>query len=1165
MLLSFQFLSSFSSSSSFYFVIRLFTIGLDMLHENGTLVVDENGNAVPTYSNKDIMTLARGWTGFNTQEARTNLEASGSLRRQGQNNDIDPMRISSKEGRDAFPKLGLDYGNGEDRRYIGDDLPLCSSLPAKAFLAEGATYRFLGSSPNPTMSRPSVPFHSRHGKSPRLTLSPESSSLYKALCNAADSSESSKCRFQSIVVLEKNLECDGTCLPTPIGGDQETCECSIDEPRVVRLDPSSATGSKLPIYYEYVRPPCATMAFESGEDSFSVVKEIGSFGSAMCAPKDLPVAGTACCDDEGSIQAESVCVFLSERVSFYTASDRCKAIGKSVCKWNTLPANARCGTKGGKWEGLQFQWTNSPCRVRAAVNPEGDVAVIHDVSSQNGPAMGRVSEAGATYFRVEWEGNGNYPLASRGCSPSCTVSGTNCLCDVEVNNKSVHIGDGKFSFRNPPMFGTNLIDPSQRDGLYETDAILKHLLHHPNVAPFIATRLIQLLITSNPSPRYVQSVAHAFKTGRFSESHQSSNKFGSGRYGDMEAVVAAIFLDPEARSTALAVDRTHGRAREPLLKVMHFLRSMELGADEERQIHLPELRSKIGQEAHYSPSVFNFFIPSFQPIGPVLASNLVSPESQLLDPPQVLSFINGITSVTKYGLADCGYGFGSENERFKLKDRPYEEFFACGSMKQVPYQLYWKPSQWGDAGKVVQELDIVLTGGRLSPTSRHVIERVYSDTLSSVGRIEALGRAQAMVALSAEYHSTNAINDNINSAPTKSRDEISGNIASVAVARQQDEPQASDYKAVIYLFAAGGMDSHSILVPLDGCMPTDLHHQYKKIRNNIALSRKDLLSIDVAPGAQPCTQFGIHSSLTTVKKLFEEGDATFIANVGNLITPLTKIEYDGNDSDKIPPSLFAHNTQQRATQTLQAQNARAHGVLGRLGDALNAQAREDNNDVSEAFSAYSISGSPKALEGAPGVSRVADVLSSKGITGLSIVSRKIESAIKAVHAPRSSSIYAETFSDRVTSSIARAKELGAKLKRRGLVNGSWHLPADSPSCCTSDICMQLQQVAQIIMNRDTLEAKRDAFFVQQDGYDTHNNNLPRLQSLLDDLDEALNCFAEELKAQGVWDKTAIVLASDFGRSLPSNGLGTDHGEFVLIYGILWCPSSHNWVVVCCLI
>jgi len=959
----------------------------------------------------------------------------------------------------------------------------------------------------------------------------------------------------------------------------------------------------------------------------------------MCTEKNLPIAGTACCDGDGSISAESVCVFLSERVSFGTAKDRCDAMGKNICQWNSLPANARCGTtQGAKWEGLQFQWTNAPCRIQAAVNPDGDVGVIHDVSSQNGPVMGRVSEAGATFFRVDWEGSDNYPKVSRGCSSNCTVIDTKCICDIEVDTHAVYrgsqlptnresalqqlhigaldpysfasgtysvcqspgcirlkeiekllvhtrtstpvgvdknlmldefvifefldlnekkkerkffantmsivrLGDGEYSFRNPPMFGTNLIDPSQRDGLYETEHLLHHLLHHPNVAPFIATRLIQLLVTSNPSPRYVQSVAAAFKTGRFGDRHRSSGEFGSGEYGDMGAVAAAVFLDPEARSTTLTVDKTYGRAREPLLKVMHFLRSMELGAEEERQVHLPELRKKIGQEAHYSPSVFNFFMPSFQPIGPVLASNLVSPESQLLDPPQVLSFINGITSVAKYGLADCGDGFGSENERFKLQDLPYQEVFACNSMKQVPYQLKWKPSQWENGGQVVKELDFVLTGGRLSQTSQNLIEKMYSETLSSVGRFEALSRAQAMIALSAEYHSTNAVKDGGDIAtPITHRDKMTGNVASVAVGRQQGLAFESDYRAIVYLFAAGGMDSHSVLVPLDGCSPTDLYHQYKKIRSNIALSHKELLPIDVAPGSQPCTRFGVHPSLTTVKKLFEEGDATFIANVGNLIAPITKAEYDANDSSKIPPSLFAHNTQQRATQTLQAQNSRAHGVLGRLGDALNAQAQEEMDGVGEVFAAYSILGSPKALEGAPGVSRVADVLSSRGITGLSVVSRQIERVLKAMHAPRLSSIYAETFSDRVTSSIARAKELAIKLKRLGLVNGIWHLPSDSPACCSSDICLQLQQVAQIIRNRDTLEANRDAFFVQQDGYDTHANNMSRLNALLDDLDEALLCFTEELKAQGVWDKTAIVLASDFGRSLPSNGLGTDHGE-----------------------
>ena len=493
-----------------------------------------------------------------------------------------------------------------------------------------------------------------------------------------------------------------------------------------------------------------------------------------------------------------------------------------------------------------------------------------------------------------------------------------------------------------------------------------------------------------------------------------------------------------------------------------------------------------------------------------------------------------------------------------MKDRPSEEYFACGSLKRVPYQLKWKPAQWGNADQVVKELDLVLTGGRLSSASRQLIEHVYSETVLSDGRIEALSRAQAMIALSPEYHSTNVASDSGDSAPTTGsvtyRDEKPSNLAPVTVGRQQETTPASDYKAVVYLFAAGGMDSHSVLVPLDGCSVGDLHAQYKKIRSNIALSHNQLLPIDVAPGTQPCTKFGIHSSLTTVKKLFEDGDAAFLANVGSLIAPITKDEYDNNDSSKIPPSLFAHNTQQRATQTLQAQNPRAHGVLGRLGDALNLQAKEETGDTSEIFAAYSILGSPKALEGAPGVSRVADVLSSEGLSGLSVVSQRMERYIKAMHAPISSSIFAETFSDRVTSAIARTKELGQKLKRHGLINGPWHLPRDSPACCSSEICMQLQQVAQIIRNRDTLNASqaRDAFFVQHDGYDTHNNNLPRLKSLLDELDEALLCFSEELKAQDVWDSTAIVLASDFGRSLSSNGLGTDHGEFhrIVTYFVL---------------
>lgn len=92
---------------------------------------------------------------------------------------------------------------------------------------------------------------------------------------------------------------------------------------------------------------------------------------------------------------------------------------------------------------------------------------------------------------------------------------------------TVQIGSGLYSFRNPPMFNSP-IDPVQRDGLYETDAILQHHAKHPNTAPFIATKMINFLITSNPSPRYVQAAANAFSTGSYAADGHS---FGTGKYG----------------------------------------------------------------------------------------------------------------------------------------------------------------------------------------------------------------------------------------------------------------------------------------------------------------------------------------------------------------------------------------------------------------------------------------------------------------------------------------------------------------------------------------------------------------------------------------------------------------------------------------------------------
>jgi len=122
----------------------------------------------------------------------------------------------------------------------------------------------------------------------------------------------------------------------------------------------------------------------------------------------------------------------------------------------------------------------------------------------------------------------------------------------------VKSGTGNYSFRNPPVFlNPALHEP--RDAMYETDEVLKSYFYHDNVAPFLATRLIQRFGISNPSPRYVQAVATAFKNGSYSSGGVT---FGSSNYGDLGAAAAAIILDRESASEILDADPTGGSFRE---------------------------------------------------------------------------------------------------------------------------------------------------------------------------------------------------------------------------------------------------------------------------------------------------------------------------------------------------------------------------------------------------------------------------------------------------------------------------------------------------------------------------------------------------------------------------------------------------------------------------
>ena len=312
-------------------VMQLFSIGLYELNMDGTLVLNNDGLPILTYSAEKIQTFARAWTGFALASRRSNVENYFY----DVGNRIDPMIIKSHQ-RDYLPKLDL-YGG-----YIGDRYPLCMDLPAKHFLRKGATYRLLGSSMMPLLHSQPTYWFDRNFTITKTILG-SSSDLRNILCNDVGSG----CEFSPVVTLEESIVCSDI-------------ECEVDDLRLVQV------SSNPDIYYEYVRLPCVELTFyensktiqtynpqyamcaNGGETSIS--NSIVAFFKcnvpltytetlAKCLNgEDLPLATDACCENPNSPNpgSRTFCAYSVEKTTFETSKSRCssKTAEGEQCAWN---------------------------------------------------------------------------------------------------------------------------------------------------------------------------------------------------------------------------------------------------------------------------------------------------------------------------------------------------------------------------------------------------------------------------------------------------------------------------------------------------------------------------------------------------------------------------------------------------------------------------------------------------------------------------------------------------------------------------------------------------------------------------------------------------------------------------------------------------------------
>ena len=244
------------------------------------------------------------------------------------------------------------------------------------------------------------------------------------------------------------------------------------------------------------------------------------------------------------------------------------------------------------------------------------------------------------------------------------------------------------------------------DGLADVNEALDNLFNHPNVGPFIGKLLIQRLVTSNPSPAYVERVAKAFN----GESH-----YGNQR-GDMKAILKAILLDDEARNCASANDSNFGMLREPFVRYLQLCHSFDLSS--ENGVHrnaLNTVEEQFGQIIFNSPSVFNFFQQDYQPIGPVEEAGLFAPEFQITNSQTIAGYMNALNNWLFYGNIVDDWGRG------------YEDSIEDGDEVSLDFTAELDLTTNEKLPELLDRLDLILAHGQLSQRTKDAIIPVLEE------------------------------------------------------------------------------------------------------------------------------------------------------------------------------------------------------------------------------------------------------------------------------------------------------------------------------------------------------------------------------------------------------------------------------------------------------
>jgi uncharacterized protein (DUF1501 family) len=349
----------------------------------------------------------------------------------------------------------------------------------------------------------------------------------------------------------------------------------------------------------------------------------------------------------------------------------------------------------------------------------------------------------------------------------------------------------------------------------------------------------------------------------------------------------------------------------------------------------------------------------------------------------------------------------------------------------------------------------------------------------------------------------------------------------------------SDYRALVCIFFFGGNDGNNTVIPNHNDANVSNYSAYSTVRapQGLALAQNTLLPIAVPRIGG--LSYGLHPSFGTVTggintglhPLWAQGKMAMVTNVGTLIQPLTRIQYQTEPSLR-PRQLFSHSD-----QTNQHQNARADVVVlsgwgGRISDKMTLSANPNRlvptvNSIAGAR-LFTVGETTQPLSIGPAPAPLSSILALTGYNGTPVANARlaalegqldIEQTHDIVHA--SNEIHREAIR------ISRSLNDGAEV---------------TVAFPNTDIGNQLKQVARMIKARSALQVTRQIFFCSVDGFDTHTSQLPQQGALLGMFSQASRAFFDEMTAQGIADKVTQFTMTDFNRTFNPGGSGSNVGS-----------------------